>query len=64
MLLVTIGVMISTYASLPKAPQKDDVESQATFWTWLLGLAILAVSLVFTGCATPTRAPRPPCEAG
>eukprot|EP00160_Parvularia_atlantis_P016148 Unigene4974_Nuclearia_a/m.15238 Unigene4974_Nuclearia_a/g.15238 ORF Unigene4974_Nuclearia_a/g.15238 Unigene4974_Nuclearia_a/m.15238 type:complete len:304 (+) Unigene4974_Nuclearia_a:1092-2003(+) len=47
--LVTIGVMISTLASLPAAPDKADAVEMQNFWLWVLGVSILALSLVFTG---------------
>jgi len=49
--MVSIGVMISTFAALPAKPADDNVEGQIDFWQWILGVAILALSLVFTGYA-------------
>jgi UDP-xylose/UDP-N-acetylglucosamine transporter B4 len=49
-LLVTIGVLVTTMASLPAKANSSSLSSSASFISWATGLSILTISLVLTGC--------------
>ena len=45
--MLTIGVTVTTLVSLPT--HSNDAQGQSDYATWLFGLSLLALSLVFTG---------------
>jgi uncharacterized membrane protein HdeD (DUF308 family) len=47
--VLTAGVLVSTLVSLPKDASGTDAGAAANFSTWLVGLAILCLSIVCTG---------------
>ena len=50
-LFVTLGVLLTTFASLPKSVLEGTKEGEQPFdlASWIFGISILALSLIFTG---------------